>query len=79
MKDEKEEHGQVEIKINKDKYLTHIGNNPVAHLRSLGKIPDDEILSQFINGEFVPLDNKAHVDIHGGEIFVSSPESAGSS
>ncbi len=74
------EHGnKVTITINGKQYETHRGNNPVEHLRNLGKVPADEVFSQFINNQFVDLDDKAHIVIHGGEIFASHIKSCGSS
>jgi cell division protein ZapA (FtsZ GTPase activity inhibitor) len=73
------EHHLVEITINGKKHETRAGNNSVEHLRHLGRVPDDEILSQFKAGKYVDLDNKAHVEIHGCEIFASHIKSGGSS
>lgn len=74
------EHGKkVEISINGKPYRTHTGDNLVEHLRKLGGIPATDILSQLKDGKFVDLDNDARVKIHGHEIFVSHPPSAGSS
>jgi hypothetical protein len=69
----------VKITINGNPHETQQGENSVAHLRHLGKAPADEILSEFINGQFVDLANNAHVEIHGGEIFASHKPSGGSS
>ena len=68
--DEKQTHGhhhEVEIKINKDFYKTHVGENSVAHLKDIGHVPSGEILSEFKHGQFVDLADNAHVEIHGGE------------
>jgi hypothetical protein len=75
----KEHHHEVEITINGKKYHTHRGDNSVEHLRQLGKVPPDEILSQFKGGVFVDLANNAHVEICGGEVFASHVQSGGSS
>jgi hypothetical protein len=69
----------VEISINGQNYSTHRGRNTVAHLRTLGSIPANEILSQLKHGRFDDLPNDGHVKIKGGEVFVSHPASAGSS
>jgi hypothetical protein len=75
-----QEHGKkVDISINGKRYRTHTGDNSVEHLRKLGGIPATDILSQLKQGKFEDLDNAAHVKIHGNEIFVSHPPSAGSS
>jgi len=70
---------RVKITINGKEYETHRGNNTVQHLRNLGNVPADEVFSQFINNQFVDLDDKAHLQIQGGEIFASHVKSAGSS
>lgn len=69
----------VEISINGKKFSTDRGKNSVEHLRTLGSVPANEILSELKNGKFHDLKNDAHVQIKGGEVFVSHPASAGSS
>jgi hypothetical protein len=69
----------VEVSINGRKYPTHLGKNSVAHLRTLGSVPANEILSQLKDGRFEDLQNDGHVEIKGGEVFISHPPSAGSS
>ena len=73
------EHRLPEITINGTPYHTHAGKNSVEHLRHIGHVPTDEILSEFKHGKFVDLDNGAHVEIHGGEVFASHTPSGGSS
>jgi hypothetical protein len=36
-------------------------------------------LDEVVRGEFKPLDDNAHIDIKGGEIFVSHVRTGGSS
>jgi hypothetical protein len=71
----------VTITINNVKYEVKPGNHPVAQLKNTAnpKIPQDETLCMFIDGEFKPLDDKVHVDIKGGEIFASNCQSGGAS
>jgi hypothetical protein len=71
----------VTITINNAAYQVHPGNHPVAELKNTAnpKIPQDETLCMFIDGEFKPLDNKGHVDIKGGEVFASNCPSGGAS
>ena len=69
----------VEITINNNPFQTHPGKNSVAHLRTLGKVPADEILAEFKHGTFVDLADDGHVEIHGGEVFASHRQSGGSS
>jgi len=79
--DSQEKNGghKVKITINGKEYETHRGLNTVEHLRHLGNVPVGDVFSQFINGQFVDLDDKAHIEIHGGEIFASHIKSSGSS
>jgi hypothetical protein len=64
-------HPEVEIKINKSAYKTHSGKNSIEQLKHLGGVPKDDILSELKNKEFIDFGTEGHVDIHGGEIFVS--------
>jgi sulfur carrier protein ThiS len=69
----------VKIKINNVDYETHPGENSVNHLKHLGHVPEDEILSEFKDGQFVDLADNANVMIHGGEVFAGHRKSGGSS
>lgn len=71
----------VTITINGNPYNVHPGNHPVAELKTIPtpNIPKEDTLCQLINGEPQPLDDKAHVDIKGGEIFASNCPSGGAS
>jgi hypothetical protein len=51
----------------------------VKHLRAIGEVPADEVLSEFKNGAYVDLEDDAHVEIHGGEIFTSHVKTGKSS
>ena len=73
------DHRPVTIKINGEDYQTHRGENSVAHLKQLGKVPEGEILSQFINGAFVDLADNVSVNILGCEVFASHRPTGGSS
>lgn len=71
----------VTITINGVSYDVHPGNHPVAELKNRAnpKIPKEDTLCIMIDGEPKPLDNKAHIDIKGGEIFASNCPSGGAS
>lgn len=71
----------VTITINNKEYQVHPGKYPVAELRNVPepKIPQDETVCMFIDGEFKPQDDKLHIDIKGGEIFASNCQSGGAS
>lgn len=73
------DHHPVSVKINGEDYNTHKGENSVAHLKQLGKVPEGEILSQFKDGAFVDLADNASVNIIGCEVFASHRPTGGSS
>lgn len=67
-----QEHGhEVHIKINGVEHRIHRGRNSVEHLRHLGQILEHEVLSEEREGELVDLPEDGHVEIKGGEVFVS--------
>lgn len=70
-KHQEHHHQEVVIKINKGEHKTHSGKNAVEHLKHLGDVPKQEVLSEFKNHRFFDFGNEGHVEIHGGEIFVS--------
>lgn len=72
-------HHKVAVSINGVEYKTHPGENSVKHLRKIGKVPADEVLSEFKDGKFVDLSDDAHVKIKGGEIFTSHVKTGSSS
>ena len=69
------------ITINGKQYQVHAGNHPVVELKNIPtpKIPKEDTLCQMIDGEARPLNDSAHVDIKGGEVFASSCPSGGAS
>jgi len=71
----------VEITINGKNYQVRLGNHPVAQLKTIPNpnIPPEDTLCQMVNGVLTPLDQHAHVDIKGGEIFASNCPSGGAS
>lgn len=71
----------VTITINNEPNKVHPGNHPVAQIKNTAnpKIPQGETLCMLIDGELKPLDDKAHVDIKGGEVFASNCPSGGAS
>ena len=72
-------HHEVVVSINGAEYKTHAGENTVKHLRKLGKVPADEVLSEFEHGKFDDLSDDASVKIEGGEIFTSHVKTGSSS
>ena len=69
--------GEVSIdgqpkKIKRGRYL-------VLDLKNQLGVPADYELDQVVNGEFKPLQDKDHIVIHGGEVFVSHVRRGGAS
>ena len=78
-KDDKPQQGSdVTITYNGDPVVIHRGNYTVAELRQTLKVPNDEVLSQMVNGAFQPL-TEGHVVIKGGEIFAAHKPQGGAS
>ncbi|HZQ46594.1 MAG TPA: hypothetical protein VFC07_06260 [Verrucomicrobiae bacterium] len=64
-------HHEVAIQINKTEHKTNAGENLIEHLKRLGGVPKDEVLSEFKNDNFIDFGNEGRVEIRGGEVFVS--------
>jgi hypothetical protein len=69
----------VTITINGQPFEVHEGNHPVVELKNLAHIPKEDVLCLVKDGKLIDLDDKAHLDIHGGEVFASHKPSGGSS
>lgn len=69
----------VEVSINGRKYKTQAGKNSVPQLKALDGVSATDILSELRGSKFVDLKDTDHVQIKGGEVFVSHQPSAGSS
>ena len=57
----------------------HRGRYDLATLKKLGKVPESNVLLQLVETKLVKLPPDSDVEICGGEIFVSCPQSGGSS
>ena len=70
----------VTITIDGKPYDVHPGNHPVVELKNKGGVPKDWVLCQIIAGQPpIQLDDKAHLDIKGGEVFASHQPTGGAS
>jgi hypothetical protein len=69
----------VTITINGKPYELHQKNAPVRELKKLAGIPLADVLVQIVNGQMVPLDDNAVVELHCGDVFVSHPRDNASS
>lgn len=72
-------HREVTVSINGIDRKTHAGDNTVKHLRTIGAVPTDEVLSEFKGGKFEDLSDDGTVKIKGGEIFTSHVKTGSSS
>jgi hypothetical protein len=69
----------VTITINGKPYELHQEKASVAELKKLAGIPLADVLVKIVNGQMVPLDDNAVVELHCGEVFVSHPRDNASS
>jgi uncharacterized ubiquitin-like protein YukD len=69
----------VTIHIDQTEYKTKAGKHSVAELKAMANIPLAYELEQLINGELIPLDDNAIIDINGCEIFFGHPRTGSSS
>lgn len=76
---EHNESDEVQITINNASYPIHRGLRTVADIKTVGHVPSVDQLDQLIDGTFQALKNDASVVIHGGEVFVSYPQTGASS
>lgn len=69
----------VQITINNLPFTVRAGRNSVAGLKQLAGVHACDELSVIKDGKPVALPNDGFVKIEGGEAFLSSPASCGSS
>ena len=69
----------VSITIDNKIYKVDRGRISVVELKQLGGIPAAYELEEIIDGKLVPLKDDQHVEIKGGEHFVSHPRAGASS
>jgi sulfur carrier protein ThiS len=69
----------VTITINGKAYELHQEKASVVELKKLAGIPLADVLVKIVNGQMVPLDDNAVVELHCGEVFVSHPRDNASS
>jgi hypothetical protein len=73
-------HGhEVAVTIDGNRKEIQAGNYEVSVLKTKLGVPADYELDQVIHGEFKELADSAHVEIKGGETFVSHVRRGGSS
>jgi hypothetical protein len=70
---------KVPVTIDGARKEIEAGDYVVSALKLKLGVPADYELDQVINGEFRPLNDNAHVDIKGGEHFISHVRRGGSS
>jgi hypothetical protein len=75
-----DDHGrdEVTITINNVPKTIHRGRNTVAEIKTLGGVPQADVLEQLVSGKLTPLDDSGAVTIKGDEVFVSHVRDGGS-
>jgi hypothetical protein len=63
--------GFVMVELNGAPFPLHRGNYTGARLKDALHVPREHVLEQVIDGEFKPVEDYAHLKIHGEEVFVS--------
>lgn len=69
----------VTISIDRKPKEIEPGKYTVLEIKNLGGIPLADELDEEKNGKLHPLHDDGHVEIKGGEVFLSQPRSGGSS
>lgn len=69
----------VTIKVNNKAAEIAPGRRSVAEVKRAGGVPQADVLEQVVQGCLVELADDAHVEIEGGECFVSHPRDSASS
>ena len=77
----KAESKTVEVTIDGKKYQIKPGKYPVARIKNKPdpKIPQEDTLCMLIDGRVTSVEDKGHIEIVGGEVFVSNCPSGGAS
>ena len=70
---------KVEVEVDTKKREVRPGTYIVSDFKTEVHVPAEKELDQVINGVITPLDDKATITIHGGEIFVSHVRTGGAS
>jgi hypothetical protein len=69
----------ITITIDGKPYELHQEKATVKELKRLAGIPLADVLDKIVDGQMVPLDDNATVELHCGEVFVSHPRDNASS
>lgn len=75
----KHRHRDVVVVIDNEDVPIHRGHYELAVLKKLGKVPESDDLLQLVETKLVKLPSDKRIAIEGCEIFVSCPQSGGSS
>lgn len=69
----------VTVTVDGVKHEVRKGDYIVSQFKKLVGVDAARELDEVVHGEFKPLDDNAHIEIKGGEIFVSHVRTGGSS
>jgi hypothetical protein len=73
------DHREVAITLDGHRKEITAGNYLVSALKAKLGVPADYELDEVVNGEFRELSDSAHIEIKGGEHFISHVRRGGSS
>lgn len=76
---EAEKKHEVQIRINNEPFTIRQGRHSVVDIKTLGHVPQTDVLAEVKDKELVRLPDDSFVVIRGHEIFKSHPRSGGSS
>jgi len=78
---EKKEHPEKKVRVTVDgkPHEVRPGTYVVSEFKKEVRVDPSLELDQVINGQFIPLDNNATIEIKGDEVFVSHVPQGGSS
>lgn len=76
-----EEHRKdvVKITVNGKERDIHRGSRTVSEIKTVGEVPLNYMLEQFVDGKLVPLADDDRVLIKGGEVFIGHIKDGSSS
>jgi hypothetical protein len=73
------DHGLATVTVDGQPKQVPKGEYVVSRFKQLVGVDSNRALDEVVNGEFKPLDDSAHIKIHGGELFVSHVRTGSSS
>jgi hypothetical protein len=72
-------HKTVTVTVDGKQHSVLKGDYVVSSFKKLVAVDPSKELDEVVHGEFKPLDDSQHIEIKGGEVFVSHARQGGSS